>query len=423
MSDATATVRSVWQAVSAFVALLGTIFGLLAPADGGPTGPVAPTTTSATAPADGSRHAADGDVRLGAASAMAADVASGVGFAPGAPLPSAPAELARDFDAMAASGATWVRLDLDWPAVERVRGRHDWTHVDRLVGAATSRGLRVLAMPAYTPAWARPAGTSDKHPPSDPADFARFAGAAAQRYAPRGVRHWEIWNEPNLWRFWESGPDPAAYTRLLRAASAAVKAVDPGATVVTGGLSPATDDGGRVAPVTFLRGVYDAGGGDAFDAVGHHPYHFPCRVDTPGDWNAWWAVTPRLRQLMEERGDGHKRIWLTEYGAPTGSSERAVSEEDQAAMARQALLAAQRWEWTGPLFWYAVRDKGPDPTDPEQNFGLLRRDGSAKPAWSAFRDGVAALRSGRSPLPADSGLPVPGSGGPLDRAGCLDPTG
>jgi hypothetical protein len=185
---------------------------------------------------------------------------SGIGISPGqSVLWSDDATLHADLDAVAASGAGWLRLDVDWPTVEPEAGRRDWSAVDRVVDAARDRDLRVLGLLAYTPEWARPPGTTTHAPPLDPAAFAEFAGAAAARYRDT-VDAWEVWNEPNLPDFWEPRPDPAAYAALLAPTAAAVRAADPGTTVLTGGLAPAHTDGdGGVAPGDFLAAVYPAG--------------------------------------------------------------------------------------------------------------------------------------------------------------------
>ena len=142
------------------------------------------------------------------------------GFANGVmPLQDNDADLARDLDGMAATGAHWFRIDFYWPTIQDGGPQSwDWSTTDRVVKAAIDRGLDILAMPAYSPTWARPPGTSDHHPPLDPDAYARFVYAAVQRYAPLGVHTWEIWNEPNTSAFWPPKPDPAAYTQLLRRA-------------------------------------------------------------------------------------------------------------------------------------------------------------------------------------------------------------
>jgi arabinogalactan endo-1,4-beta-galactosidase len=49
----------------------------------------------------------------------------------------------------------------------------------------------------------------------------------------------EIWNEPNLGREWPEGQISGGnYTNLLRQASAAIKATNPGTIVISGALAP-----------------------------------------------------------------------------------------------------------------------------------------------------------------------------------------
>ena len=296
-------------------------------------------------------------------------------------------DLARDLDLVADSGASWVRFDFEWTSAEPERGRYDWTAIDRVVRAAHERDLRVLATLAYTPEWARPPGaTSDKFPPADPATFAAFAEAAARRYAPRGVHHWEIWNEPNIVQFWAPRPDPEQYADLLRGASTAIRAADPEATIISAGLSPAADreDGRGISPRTFLGRLYDAGAGPDFDAVGMHPYAFPYGVRRVAEWNQFQTM-PETHRVLVERGDGHKKIWMTEFGAPTGTAEAAVTEAEQVEMIRLGWEVWATWDFAGPMFWYSARDSGDDGGEVEENFGLVRRDRRPKPALREFR--------------------------------------
>jgi hypothetical protein len=217
--------------------------------------------------------------------------------------------------------------------------------------------------------------------PRNPSDYARFARIAAQRYGPLGVTHWEIWNEPNHVQFWLPRPDARAYASTLVQASTAIKAVQPGATIVTGGMSPAPDADGEISPVTFLRGIYDAGAGPSFDAVGHHPYQYPDSptADEPG--NAF-LQTQLLHEIMVQHGDGAKEIWGTEVGAPT-RGRNSVGERSQVEWVRLYYDIWNSWSFTGPLFWFTARDPG-NGADNEQSYGLYRHDRSPKPALAAF---------------------------------------
>jgi hypothetical protein len=265
-------------------------------------------------------------------------------------------------------------------------------------------------MPTYTPAWARPAGTSDKYAPSDSAQFAAFVRVAAERYGPRGVRAWEIWNEPNLDTFWGPRPDPRGYASLLAGASAAIHSADPTAQVLSGGLSPAVDesDGSAISPVTFIKQAYAAGAKGTFDGVAIHPYSFPALPTEPGTegWNTFLRMT-LVHDLMMANGDGAKKIWSTEFGAPTGTAKGAVSEQRQSEIASEAVQAIMQRPWAGPLFWYAQRDNGTNSSDREQNFGLLRKDFSAKPALTALTTAIRSAANAPAPTPVSAPASAP----------------
>jgi hypothetical protein len=298
-----------------------------------------------------------------------------------------PATLATEFARVKAMGATWVRVPMNWVSLEmHGKGRYEWWASDRVVDAARKEGLRILGVVSYTPAWARPAGTPATNPPNDPDDYARFVAALADRYAPLGVHHWEIWNEPNVPFMWTPKPDPARYTTLLRKAFSAIKREDRRAVVLSAGLSPGWDapDGSQMSPVTFLERMYRAGAKGSFHAVGYHPASFPYRSTYSASWNAF-QQTPQLSAVMRAHGDAKKRIWATEIGFPTGRSSMAVSEQTQAKYLLEALRVWQASPYAGPAIVYSIRDFGTNPRNYDDNFGLVRYNGSPKPAYTAVK--------------------------------------
>ena len=290
-----------------------------------------------------------------------------------------------------------------WSAIELQRGQFSWAATDAFVHAANARGLRVLALADYTPAWAR-SGATDKYPPTDLRDFATFVRTAAQRYAPMGVHAWEIWNEPNNAMFWAPNANPAAYTTLLKLAYTAIKSADPSATVVTGGLSPASDNGRDVSPFTFLEQIYALGGGSSFDAVGYHPYSYPYAPMYAASWNTFYR-TPDVHALMAAHGDGAKPVWGTEVGFPTGTATKAVSESTQAAYISAAIDQWTTWSFHGPIFFYTIRDLGTDLTDVNDNMGMVRRSGAPKAVFGSVRVALQAPRDVRA-TPAPGGAVV-----------------
>ena len=307
------------------------------------------------------------------------------------------ADLKRDLDEITAIGAQWIRLDFGWTNIEPVQGTFDWSNTDRVLNAVVSRGLKVVAILHATPAWARPAGTDNIfYPPTDPATFASFANRTVSRYSTK-VKTWEVLNEPNISRFWQPKPDPAGYTALLKLAYAAIKKADPAATVVSAGLSPAVDatDGSQIAPATYLKRIYESGGQGFFDAVGIHPYSFPARPIDPSTsaWNTFHR-TFLLYDLMLRNGDGDKKVWFTEFGAATGTGLSAVSEPEQAAIVTDSFRAMGQLPFVGgPMFIYSNRDAGTNPADIEDNFGLMRRDFSAKAARAAYVNAATACQT------------------------------
>ncbi len=319
---------------------------------------------------------------------------SRIGFAQAyTPLFESSRALRSDFAAIAATGARWVRFDMTWSVIQPDGPTSfDWGATDRAVAAARSHGLHVLATLAYTPKWARAPGTkTDKYPPVDPADFARFARAAVQRYAPLGVHHYEVWNEPNT-GFWAPKPDPVAYSALLEQAYVAIHGVDPKATVLSGGLAPqgpvldwVASDGSGMSPWHFLAAMYGAGARGSFDALAHHPYTIPYGPRSPTPANAL-LQTVALHALMVDHGDGAKRIWATEVGSFTGTADGAVSEGRQALELVDSVTIWQQWPYTGPLFVYTLRDRSARPSEREDNFGLLTSEGAPKDSYVRLRE-------------------------------------
>ncbi len=306
--------------------------------------------------------------------------APGVGFSPGFSIMYQPlAELRRDLRGMYRLGARRLRIDLSWALVEWHRGQFDWSRPDRVIREARAAGLRVLAILGYVPPWAQTASGAVR-----PRLFAGFVDRATRRYAP-SVGSWEIWNEPNLERFWSPSPNPAAYARTVAAAAPRIRRNDPNARIIVGALAPATDTGSELSPETFLRRFYRAiPRHSLFDAISVHPYSYPAMPSGDEDWNTFHRL-PQIRAVASRAGDRDVRVWLTEYGAPTGRSDRAVSPYRQAAMLVQAVREKRRYRTIGPIYLYSYRDLDAALSDPESNFGVLRHDGVAKRAWALLR--------------------------------------
>ncbi len=307
--------------------------------------------------------------------------------------------LGQALDDAADLGAGWVRADLSWDDIQNDGpDTYHWQLFDRVLDAAQKRGLRILPVLAYTPAWARVADCGEATcAPADPAAFARFADAAARRYAPRGLHVWEIWNEPNL-GFWKPEPDPMAYARLFTATSSAIRAVDPATKLIMGGLVATGNGPGQVSPEEFLTIVLREAG-DAVDAVGYHPYTYPHLAGDRTLFGTTWDRIGKIRDALDTAGHPTMPLWLTETGAPTGGPGAAsdgssglnvthVTEARQAAIAADLIPTAATTPLVDAVFWYSDRDLGTDTSTSENFFGLRRADGTPKPAYEALRSAL-----------------------------------
>jgi hypothetical protein len=251
-------------------------------------------------------------------------------------------------------------------------------------------GSKVILDIVGTPQWE--SGSSDEHaPPANPQDYAEFVAAMAHRLAP-WVSAYEIWNEEDEPRWWTGAPDPAAYVRLLQATYPAVKAADPAATVVLGGLT------GNDYP--FLEGIYAAGGKGYFDAVGVHT-DTACNVLSPYDFlrdtnnrlipDSFLAY--REVHAVEVANGDDKPIWMTEMswrttsavcseGVWAGQKAAGVSDAQQATYLQQAYHCLAEDPYVQVALWYLLQDEG------AVTSGLTRADGSRKPAYGAMREYV-----------------------------------
>lgn len=296
--------------------------------------------------------------------------------------------------AMKAMGVTSVRLEANWYWGQPTgAGSFVWGSIDAAVASIQKVGLTADLIIDGCPPWAAVSGAPNTQyaQPASSAQFATWAGAVAARYGSKGVRYFEIWNEPNLAVFWQPKPDPAAYSADLKAAYAAIKAADSSAVVLSGGLAPAEDDGTNYDPRTFLQDMYTNGAGGSFDELGYHPYSYPDSPNTVASWSGWSMMndtSPSIRSIMTANGDSGKKIWITEYGAPT-SGPNSVGETSQSTDLVQAITQARKSTWIGSLYIYTWADLSTLPAT-ENGFGLLTEANSQKPAYGAVAAALGA---------------------------------
>ena len=291
------------------------------------------------------------------------------------------AQLRSDLTRSKKLGVKQIRIDISWEQIQPERDVISWEKTDRVLAAAKNRKLKVLAVVGFAPEWSRAADGQVV-----PARFRNFVDAVAKRYRYK-VANWEIWNEPNQIHRWNANPNPATYARVVEAASSRIRRHDPKAKILMGGLAPGTDerDGSELSPISFLKGVYRAGiDRSSYDAVSIHPFSFPAFPSGDEEWNTFNRL-PDIYAVVRNNGDGGKPMWLTEYGARTGTTSRSVSYKRHAKLVVDAYRETKKLPFVQALYFFSIRDFSNDRRESEANFGLLKFDGTPKPAYKKLR--------------------------------------
>ncbi len=253
------------------------------------------------------------------------------------------------------AGVKWTREEIDWHLTEPEKGRYDWRFYDDLVKVANDHGIQVYGLLCYWPDY--PGSDKIIYTEAGVKEYARWAAQVVRHYKDR-IKHWEIWNEPNIF-FW-SGPKEL-YIEALKQASAAIKQEDPDAKVL--GCSTAGID------AAFIKKVVDANA--PFDILTIHPYRGSL------DERAFIDELRRTQQLV-----GGRPVWITEMGWPTSLGD--TSERRQAGLVARTYLSSLASGAVGSVSWYDFRDDGNNPFYNEHRFGLIRTDLRPKAGYRAL---------------------------------------
>jgi hypothetical protein len=318
-----------------------------------------------------------------------------------------------EWDLMASSGAEGVRTAFYWPSAQRDGSAPpDFTHLDGVVLQAARRGMPVLPIVTGTPGWAASRAGDETSPPRDPALYADFLRSLVARYGPAGslwaehpevtarpVRDWQIWNEPNLTRYWTPPRGQGfarGYVKLLRAADRALKRADPGSRTILAGLPNES--------WIALRKVYKAGARGSFDAVALHPY--------TGKPRNVVRLAEFARKEMRRFRDGRKPLWITELSWPAAKGKTKntsgfeTTDRGQAKRLSEGvrlLARARKRLRIQRVFWYTWLSREDSPNSFDYS-GLRRVRGGrviSVPALAAFRKAARRLQ-GCPKAPADA---------------------
>jgi hypothetical protein len=263
------------------------------------------------------------------------------------------------------SGAVWSRFDrFHWDLIEAVPQTppvYDWSSVDEagLMNAA-GHGIKLIGMVLFTPPYVQKYPGSICGPVAEEHlnRFGEFLHALVTRYsqAPYLVKYWEIGNEPDVdyafanrsgFGCWGDPNDiyygGGYYAQMLKVVYPKIKAADPEAQVLVGGLlldcdprnPPETSAGSGVlkdcTPARFLDGILENDGAAYFDGISFHAYDYYSFKEgkySNGNWHSRSTVNgvvsiPKAGYLQERLiayGITDKYLLNTESGLICGSS-------------------------------------------------------------------------------------------------------
>jgi hypothetical protein len=298
------------------------------------------------------------------------------------------AEVERDFRLFRELGITTWRGSFGWDDYEPTRGRFDFAWLHRFAELARRDGLTLRPYLGYTAEWAaigrRADGNTWNDPPKRPADFARFAGRLAAALRRHGdVASYEIYNEENT-KFWWDGT-VAEYADVFAQAADSVRAADPHAAVVMGGL---------VWPDASWATSVCARPGHAarVDAV---PVHVYSETWTPDSVTLERTVADLAGRDFRETLDGPcggAALWANEIGFATAHGKTERQQADWWVRAIAALAADRRVALIGV---YEIKDLKPGSAvigEPENfHLGITRADRTPKLAFYTVKMLVAQL--------------------------------
>jgi hypothetical protein len=313
-----------------------------------------------------------------------------------------------DFQKMHDIKVRTFRPSISWSATEPQPGVFDWSRTDAQVAALAQNEISPVFSLYRSPEWAT--GVSNGAVPPLHGEALRawktFLEAVVKRYKAGGrywrahpevpeepAVIWQIWNEPNLPKYFATKGDPnrsvphtaRAYANLIKASDEAIHEADKNAKLILAGLSGAAKKK-YLEPGKFMKDFLKVKKVTRhFDAAALHPY--PSSI---GDLR---SRVSKFRKALNNGGAKKKEIWLTEIG--WGSKDNGMVQNKglagQAKMLKKSFTQVldKRRQWKiERLFWFDWRDPAPGSASGCSfclSAGLLWYNGSPKPAYKTFK--------------------------------------
>lgn len=286
-------------------------------------------------------------------------------------------ESAEEYHLLNELGVQSMRIDFHWRRFQPSPGEWNLGLKDNYVDMATKNDTQVIALLDFDNAAVEtdPDGKSrDMYiAPADVPLFLEYVRQVVSHYKDR-VYAWEIWNEPDIARFWD-GPIDEFYV-LARQTAEVVREVHGTATLV----GPACTGPLGVIMATGIEGMHAKGVLEQVDHPSGHLY-----VTNPRNYYLEFMKLIGVARRYKHPGS----VWITELGAPDGGFYPwCTSDEHLAEHVIKAYTIATSLG-IDQIVWYcfrdsALKDQAKEPIDSERFFGLLGPDDQWKPSAHAY---------------------------------------
>ena len=336
-------------------------------------------------------------------------------------------------DLVAAAGIGWVRFDMNWFQFEPSDNGYNWSEADRFVDKCDQLGIHVYMTVSYTPEWAVGVACNNAdanwenwclnaHPASS-TYWTDFVTAVVQRYSG-SVKHYGMWNEPNLGSFYK-GTREQYTNEILIPGSNAVHAACADCYVLGPDLAHLRgaewdECEGTCVPLLDCECMYNgwnhslkevlADAGSYIDIVTHHKYGDPAQV--------WWEealdgefiviqLVNGIKEVTDQYAPG-KPVWITEFGwesEPLGDHTNAYAATqltdtyeclDGVGTGTCSWGVNQPWPELEKMFWYDLVND-----DSAMTYGLLDSSLNPKDPYNSYASVIQALGNCEEPVGDD----------------------
>ena len=181
-----------------------------------------------------------------------------------------------------------------------------------------------------------------------------------------------------------AGHTTTDYARLAAATYTAAKQADPSAQVA---LTTTSFDPAYLHQALLAQQA--AGTPAQFDFLAIHPYELADGISSPNGEIPYLWMTRLLRDLLKKSAPtkADADIWITEIGRNLAHRKDQPVAEREAAAALVKLYVMALAQGIRGVQWF----EGQDPAGEEPGFGLLKRDGTPRASYHAFKTMTATL--------------------------------